>query len=402
MAKWIRYGVLGVSLLFILYFALRPAALMVEVGKVVRGEFKQQIIEDGRTRARNVYVVRATVPGHLERVLLKPGDQAKKGDVVAKIYPNAAVLLDIRSEHEIEERIQSLSAAYERAKVLVETARVAFITATSDYRRNSELVKKGYISKSDFEHQKLQLDLRKKELEAAEFSATAGQHEIEQAKATLVQIQSQPQQQPKEHYVKIFAPISGQVLKVDQESAGPIQSGAAILEMANVNDLEFVADILSTDAVLVQPGDPVTVTHWGGEAPLNGIVRLVEPGGFMKISALGVEEQRVNVVINITSPRKTWQTLGAEFRVVVNIEVFKQENTLQVPVSALFRHHGAWSVFRLKNRRAYLTTIKIGRRNDQFAEVKSGLAEGDEVILYPGDRITDGVRVMRSVGQNSV
>jgi HlyD family secretion protein len=389
---WLGYCLLGLVIALIILWALRPAPLVVEVATISKGEFTQQVIEEGHTRPRDVYIVTASVAGNLQRVSWEAGDKIKKGDEVAKIFPNISNLLDIRSEQELKERIQSLTASYERATVLVASANVAYKSASADYQRNLILVKRGYVSRSEFDHQELQLALRKKEFESAQFSANAAKHELEQAKVTLAQIQTGQLQQD-EHFVKILAPVDGQVLKVEHESGGPISSGEAILSIANVNELEIVADILSTDAVKIKAGDAVSIEHWGGDKPLQGTVRLVEPGGFMKISALGVEEQRVNVIIDITSSREQWANLGAEFRVEVAILVFKSQNVLQVPISALFRHNDRWAVFIISNNKARLREIAIGRRNTQTAIVTTGLSVGDKVILYPGERIADGVRI---------
>lgn len=389
---WLRYTLLGLVIALVLIRALRPAPLTVEIATVTRGEFTQQVVEDGRTRPHDVYVVTAPIPGNLQRVSWLAGDRIKKGDEVAKIFPNISVLLDKRAEQEAKQHLQSLEASYERANILIEGADVAYKKAKADYQRNLALAKRGYVSKSDFDTQKLGMDLRKKEYESALFSAKSAKHEVEKAKASLSEMQS-GLLRTDEHFVKVYAPIDGQVLKVEQQSEGPITAGAAILSIANIRNLEIIADILSTDAVQVKPGDTVLIQNWGGDTPLVGKVRLVEPGGFMKLSALGVEEQRVNVIIDITSPREHWESLGAEFRVEVAIIVFKAQGVLQLPVSALFRHNNKWAVFVVTKHKAHLREIEIGRRNAKNAMLISGLSDGDKVIVYPSEGITDGTRV---------
>lgn len=285
-------------------------------------------------------------------------------------------------------------AAYERAKVLVEKAKAAYSTSGADLRRKAALAKKGYVSQSELERVQLDSAVKQRELESEKLNVDAALHDVQQAKASLRRVKNvSATPTDVEHVVNITSPIDGEIIKISRESQGPISSGTMILKVADTTQLEIIVDILSTDAVQIKPGAKVMIKRWGGEGDLEGKVRLVEPGGFTKISALGVEEQRVNVIIDITSSPERWQNIGAEFRVEVEVAVFAAEDVLQVPVSALFRDGAHWAVFMLDGSHARLHRIAIGRRNNRTAIATEGLSKGDSVIIYPSERVKDGVRV---------
>jgi len=261
-----------------------------------------------------------------------------------------------------------------------------------DYNRARELDKANVISKIELEHARLLVDVTSRELAAAQLEEHAAEHEIAQAKAALERYRQSSRGSRSDAPFDVQSPVSGEVFRVIQESEGPIAVGAPIMEVANLTDLEVVVDVLSTDAVQIKPGADVILERWGGPS-LNGRVRLVEPSAFTKISALGVEEQRVNVVIDFTSPREQWSTVGDGFKVDARIVVYENDDAIKVPTSALFRNGNEWAAYVVTNRRAQLRKIRIGRRSSTDSEVLAGVHAGDQVVVYPSDAVQDGVRV---------
>ena len=370
---------------------LMPQPVPVETATVTKGRFVATVDEDGKTRVRERYVVAATLAGRLTRVRLKAGDNVAADDIVATIMPPPAPLLDPRSRREAEERLGTAEAARERSKATVGRAQVQADQAKTDLDRARTLVAQGAATVQALERAELVQRVADRDLRAAEFQDHATSHEVDQAKALLARYQDGGDT-PIEHW-NITAPVSGVVLRVVQESETVVQSGAPLLEIGDPRDLEIVTDVLSVDAVEIRPGADVAIEHWGGPGVLSGRVRRIEPAAFTKISTLGVEEQRVNVLIDVLSPREQWAGLGDGYQVDTRITVFTRDDIEIVPAGALFRRGDSWSIYVVEDGRAQLRAIDLVRRSGRSAAVSKGVAQGDRVIIYPSDQISPGVRV---------
>lgn len=370
---------------------LMPRPVPVETATVTKGRFVASVDEDGKTRIRERYVVAAPLAGRLTRVVLKAGDKVASDDVVATIMPPPAPLLDPRSRREAEERLGTAEAALARSKATVERAQAQADQAKTDLDRARTLVAQGASTVQAQERAELAQRVADRDLRAAEFQDHATSHEVDQAKALLARYRDGADA-PIERW-NITAPVSGVVLRVTQESETVVQSGAPLLEIGDPRDLEIVTDVLSVDAVEIHAGADVTIEHWGGPGTLSGRVRRIEPAAFTKISTLGVEEQRVNVLIDVLSPREQWAGLGDGYQVDTRITVFTRDDIDIIPAGALFRRGGDWSVYVVENGRAQLRAIDLERRSGRFAAVKKGLTQGERVIVYPSDQISPGVRV---------
>jgi HlyD family secretion protein len=372
-------------------WSVMPQPIPVETVAVTKGTFVATVDEDGKTRIREHYVVAAPLAGRLSRVRLKAGDHVRADEAIATVLPVLAPFLDPRSRREAEERLGAAEAALERAKATVERAQAQADQAQKDLARTRALVERGVSTVQARERAELAMRVADRDLRAAEFQHHAVEHELAQAKALLARYQNGYEGSPEAW--NVTAPVPGVVLKVSQESETTVRAGAPILEIGDPGDLEIVADVLSTDAVEIHPGAPVVVVNWGGQEALQGRVRRVEPAAFTKISTLGVEEQRVNVVIDLTSPRENWASLGDGYQVDVRITVFTQDGATIVPAGALFRRGNDWNVFVMEKGRAQDRAITLLRRSGRFGSVASGLMPGERVIVYPSDRIVSGARI---------
>jgi HlyD family secretion protein len=368
-----------------------PAPVAVEMAAVRKGRFTASVDEDGKTRVRERYVVAAPLAGRLSRIRFKVGDQVQIDDTVATITPSPSPLMDPRTRREVEEMVGASEANLERAKAVVERARAQSDQANTDLARTRTLAQRGAATAQALERAELAVRLADRELRGAEFQDHAAEHEINQLRALLEQYGKESSGGPESW--SVAAPVAGVVLKVAQESETIVQPGTSLLEIGDAKDLEVVADVLSTDAVEIRPGAEVTIDHWGGDGKLNGQVRRVEPAAFTKISTLGVEEQRVNVLVDILSPPKQWARLGDAYQVDVQIIIFTRDDATIVPSAALFRRGEGWEVYVAKGGRAELRQIELLRRSGRFAAVTAGLTPGEEVIVYPSDQVAPGVRV---------
>jgi HlyD family secretion protein len=376
-------------------FAPRPVA--VEVAGVSTGPFVVTIDEDGRTRLRERYVVSAPLAGRLMRVTLREGDPVNAGDVVAELLPALPPMLDERTRREYQARWSAAQAQVAHAQARVEVARVGLQQAQNEARRTEQLASQGFVSLTKLEANRLSVEAARKELDAAVQDRHVAGHGAEQAQAALTAVNNRSQNTGA---LRLRAPVTGRVLRVAQASETVIPVGAPVLDVGDTARQEVVAEVLTVDAVRVRPGAPVQIERWGGSAPLDGQVRLVEPSGFTKVSALGVEEQRVKVLIDITSPADRWTGLGDGYRVGVRIVTLSLPSAMQVPVSAVFPLPStavtappSFGVFQIEGGRARLTPVTIGARNGSHAWVLKGLAPGADVVVYPPNSIKDGARV---------
>jgi len=385
-------SVLGIAAaLALMVWALMPKPVPVETAAVSKGRFVATVDEDGKTRIRERYVVAAPLPGRLTRVRLKAGDKVKADDAIVSIMPSPAPFLDPRSRREAEERLGAAEAARERSKAVVERAQAQARQAKIDLDRTRTLTERGVSTAQALERAETATRVAERDLRAAQFQDHAAEHELEQAKALLAQYGSGGDTPPERWTVT--APVSGLVLRVAQESETVVQPGTPILDIGDPLDLEIVVDVLSTDAVEIRPGAEVAIEHWGGPGVLAGRVRRIEPAAFTKISTLGVEEQRVNVLIDIASPPKDWAGLGDAYQVDTRITVFSRDDATIVPTGALFRSGEGWNVYVVIDGRAQRHGVELLRRSGRFAAVSAGVQPGDNVIVYPSDRIASGVRV---------
>ncbi len=373
-------------------WSLLPRPVPVETAIVTKGTFIATVDEDGKTRIRDRYVVAAPLAGRLTRVRLKAGDPVKTDETVATILPTPAPFLDPRSRQEAQERLGAAEANRERTQAAVQRTQAQSAQAIADLERVRTLVQRGASTTQALEHSELAQRVAERDLRAAEFLDHAAEHEVQQAKALLARYDSDPTTPPEQWLVT--APVSGAVLNVKQESETSVQAGAPILEIGDPQDLEIVVDVLSTDAVEIRPGTEVTIDHWGGSGVLIGQVRRVEPAAFTKISTLGVEEQRVNIVIDIVSPRQDWAGLGDAYQLDAHIVVFKKEDSTILPSGALFRTGNEWNVYVVLDGRAQRRRVDLFRRAGRLATIEAGLQPGDTVVVYPSDRLKPGLRVI--------
>jgi HlyD family secretion protein len=384
----------GLLIVGLFVWAFMPKAIEVQTALVTKGNFQQIIEEEGKTRVRERYVVSAPLMGQLERITLKAGDVVKQDQVVALIVPTAPALLDARSERELTERVGTAEAQLSRSIAEVARAQAALEKSRADLNRAKKLVKENFISAAQLEQAELEFKISARDLDAARQGRHAAEHDLAVARAALLQLRDgSGTGKPTERRWQVRAPVAGHVLKVLQESEGVVAVGTPLLEIGEPRDLEIVSDILTTDAVNIKPGDPVRIERWGRPEPLEGRVRRVEPSAFTKVSALGVEEQRVNVVIDIVTPASEWSSLGDGYRVDVKVVVFSTANAIKVPVSALFRRDSQWAVFVVENGRAKIRPIELAHRSGLDAMVTKGLQPDERVIVYPGDRVRDGAKV---------
>lgn len=373
-------------------FALRKPPVAVEIAEVSRGPLTVTVDDLGETRVRDLFVVSAPVTGRLLRVPLKPGTAVTpRATVLARIQPMQPAPLDARAYAQAQAEVRSLDdrLAADREKISELRAELAF--AERDFARTSDLSSRGFISKASLDRARSARDRGRAAVAEAVRSAEATAHNLEAARAALL---SSTSASNGEAPVNVTSPVAGYILQVPQESERTVAAGTPLVEIGDPKKLEIVADLLSSDAVRVKPGAAVLIEDWGGERALNGRVRLVEPYGFTKVSALGVEEQRVNVVIDFIEPFDAIQRLGHGYRATVRIVTWSAPNILKVPISALFRSGGEWSVFTVDSEgRARLKKVMVGHMNDSSAEVLGGLSAGEKVLLHPSDKVRDGIKV---------
>ena len=384
---------LAVALAVALLWLFRPSAVAVDLVVADRGPLAVSVSDEGETRVRDMYVVSSPVPGRMRRVELEAGDPViADKTVVAQIEPGDPAFLDVRSAAEARGTLDAAAASRTHAAAQVRRAQAELEFAQSELARIRMLARSHTVSESDLDS----AERRAKTADAALGEARAEQKvresEYQVARARLMTPADRTRTADCD-CVAVFSPVSGDVLRVVTESEGVVQSGTPILEVGDPDKLEVVVNLLSSDAVRVQPGQRAIIEAWGGQRPLEGEVRRVEPFGFTKVSALGIEEQRVNVLIDIKEPRQQWERLGHGYRVEPRIVLWESRDVLKVPLSALFRQGDKWAVFVAQNNRAVLRPVEIGHENGLEAEVVSGLEAGERVVLHPGDRVSPGVRL---------
>ena len=387
----------AVALVAALVAGFWPKPIKVETVAISRDALTVSVLEEGKTRIRHRYVISPPVSGFLNRVPLRAGAKIEKGKtVLATIEAEASRFLDPRTRSEAEARLKAVEAVRMQREAEIERAKAALELAQNDFRRAEKLTKVNAVARQQWDAARTSVEMRGQELSSARFALRAAEFEVEQVRATLQQVSTSGIDGAPP--LQLIAPIDGFVLNVYEENARLVAAGTPIMEIGDPRDLEAEIELLSSDAVAVSPGAEVSIEHWGGGAPIRGRVTLVEPGGFMKISALGVEEQRVKVRVAFVDPLPL-DKLGDRYRVEARIVTWHGEDVLQVPTGALFRRGNAWMTFVVEEGRAHLRKVEIAHNNGVSAEVRSGLTQADSVIVYPPDSVTEGGAVRADAGE---
>ena len=385
----IALGIVALGAAAALAWALQPRPVLVETATVTSGRFEQTVSDDGKTRVRERYVVAAPLAGHLERIRFEAGDWVRQGDVVARLNPTAPAFLDARTSRELQARVGAAGAQLARARAEAAKTQAQRDQARADLERQVRLSREGFVAPTALEQAELALRTAERALDAARFGEDAARHDLEQAKAALVRYQGGAGGS----MWQVTSPVSGAVLKVLQKSEGPVALGAPLVVLADARGLEIVVDVLSQEAVAIRTAMPARVELGHGVAPLAAQVRLVEPEAFTKVSALGVEEQRVNVILDFAEPLDRVQTIGDGFRVDAHIIVYSAAAAIKAPVGALFRDGDGWAVFVAQADRAVKRRVSAPRRNALEAMIEQGLEPGERVIVYPADSLREGSRL---------
>ena len=393
--KWAKRGLGAAAVLAIiagLLYAWLPRPVVVDTGVVQRGPLDVEVDEDGQTRVRERFVVLAPITGSLQRIELDPGAVVAAGAVVARIEPPVAVLLDERSRREAAAQLAAAVARQRAAEIAIARARLARDSAVREAERSRTLDQRGAIPASERERAEDLAQLAIRDLAAAEAAQAGAAAEVAAARARLVDSASPGASRA----AAVTAPAAGIVLRLLRASAGPVTAGAPLLELGDPRALEVVVDVLSSDAARIAPGMAVALEAWGGDRPLRGEVRRLEPSAFTRISALGVEEQRVKVIAAITDPPAM---LGDGFRVEARIFTWRGEHVTCVPASAVFRDREQWAVYVAEDGRARLRPVELGHRGRLDVEITRGVALGEVVVLNPSDRVGEGVAITARVAR---
>ena len=433
MKRWLWIIGLGVVAIVGIVMGLRPQPVPVEAAEVTRGPLRVTVEEEGKTRLRSRYIVSVPVAGFMGRLKLKAGDQVKSGDVITRLSPVNAPFLDVRTRDTAEARVSVADASLEAAQARVRVAESALKVAQSqvgpleeqqrsaqadlDYWKREQTRTETLVNSGDLPAQQLdrtrnefaraeaavgtakrrtetarvQIDSAAAELAAARAQLRPAQAEVTAAKAQLRSAASG--QDTSVETIPVVVPAGGRVIRVIQESEGVVTPGTPLIEVGNANAIEVEVEVLSPDAVQMDAGTRVLLTGWGGPGTLEARVRVVEPGGFTKVSALGVEEQRVRVIADITSPEQEWKKLGDGYRVEASFVLWEASDVLQVPANALFRHGDGWSVFVIEEDIAKLKNVEVGKQTGLAAQILSGLKDGDTVVAHPDETVEDGKTV---------
>ena len=380
----------GAGLLALVIVGLWPKPVPVEVATVARGDVLVTVNEEGMTRVKHRYVISSPVAGQLQRIDWKAGAIVEAGKTpLAVLESSGADFLDARGLAQAEARVKAAEAARAAAQAQFDRSAAAARLATADFERLRRLRDEQAISMQEFDAAEMRAIVAQQDERSARFAAQVSEYELQQARALLTRGQTGTSEEP----LVVTSPVDGRILRVLQESGRVVPAGFPLMEVGDATDLELRIEVLSRDGVAIRPGARVLVEQWGGAEPLQARVRLVEPSAFTKISALGVEEQRVYVIADFVDPIEKRPTLGDSYRIEGRIVVWEGRDVLRAPAGAFFQRGEEWQTFVLRGGRAELVSVRVGRTNGFFTEVTGGLKEGDRVIVYPGDRVRDGVRV---------
>ncbi len=395
MKWWKKLWVVAIAALvaLALTYGFMPKPVPVEVAKAARGPLRVTVEEEGKTRVIDRYTVSAPVPGYARRIGLDVGDRVEKGQKITVLEPRRSEVLDPRRAAEARARVKAAGASLRVSRENARAARAESDYASTQVERIRKLHEGGLVATDEFDRAKSRARQAEAALRSAEFSVKVAEFELEAARTALRYSAAEGAAVGPGEVVVISAPVAGSVLKVLRKSEGVVGAGEALLEIGDPRALEVAVDVLSDDAVRIGPGTKVLFERWGGEEALEGRVRRVEPYAFTKVSALGIEEQRVIVVSDLTSPPEMWERLGDGYRVEASFILWEGDSVLQVPSSALFRHGDGWALFVYDNGKALLRQVTVGHRSGLVSEIASGVAEGELVITHPDTSIEDGTRV---------
>ncbi len=388
--------ILSLALIGVLVFAFLPESIKVDMITVSKGNLLITMEGEGKTRIHDIYTVSAPMDGRITRIEIEPGDFVIAGDTtIANMYPANPIFLDKRTETQARADVEGAKAALSLANSRVKQTKAQLEFDLAEYKRTEVLFNDNNVSKAGLERAELQLKTLRAELETALSNKQVMVSRLEAAKARLLQPDENEliNDNDEDCQICIRSPVDGRVLRILHKSEGIVPIGTALVEIGDPADLEVNIEMLSTNAVKVKVGNQALIKRWGGNQDINARVKIIEPSGYTKISALGVEEQRVNVILSFTDPREKWSTLGDAFRVEAAIIIDQATDVIKIPLSALFRENEIWSVFKVVEGTVELQAVNVGRRNDQYAEITSGLNANDQIITHPGNAIEVGVKV---------
>ena len=375
-----------------LVYGFLPNAVVVDAVAAVRAPLMVTVEEEGKTRVMERYVVSAPVAGYARRIELHVGDEVQANQVVAQLEPARSDALDPRSRAQLQAQLNAAQAAVSAAVENTRAAEAQATLAQQELQRVESLRKVNFVSEQALDRARTELSRNQAATKAAQYTANMTRFELDKVRATLARNINVPTGKSSET-LSVRAPVAARVLKLVHESEGLVQAGQPLLEIGNAETLEIAVEVLSTQAVQIAPGAKVLLDRWGNDTTLHGVVRTIEPTGFTKISALGVEEQRVRVIVDITSPRELWRRLGDGYRVEARFVIWEGQDILQIPASALFRYNKNWAVFAVENGRAKIRALTLGQRAGLIVQALSGIQAGEQVITHPEEKIKDGTRV---------
>lgn len=394
MRRWlVIFSILAVVVLVIIY-GFMSGPVPVEVGKATRGPLRETIEEEGKTWVKDRFVVSAPIAGFMRRIRLEVGDPAEKGQTIVELEPSRSSVLDPRSRAATEASVAAAEASLTGAEEKARAAAADADYAKANLEKKKKLFASGFVAKIEMEQTESEAKRTEAERLAVDAAVKTARAELERARTALRYAGGGGAGLASQGRVEaVRSPVSGRVLKKHRESEGAVDSGDLLLDIGDPSRLEVRIEVLSPDAVRIKPGTPALFERWGGDTPLDGKVKTVEPQAFTKVSSLGVEEQRVLVIADFTSLPESWQKLGDSYRVEACFIIWEGKDVLQIPASALFRQGEKWAVFVVQEGKARQRPVTVGHRNGLAAEIVAGLAEGDGVVLHPQDAVKDGVRV---------
>ena len=386
---WIITAVIVVAALA---YGLKPQPALVETAVIEEGQFQVTINEEGITRVKDRYVISAPVSGYVRRIDLDIGDTVEKQQILTQLEPLRSNVLDPRNRAEAEARVAAANSALLVAQQQAEAAKVDADFANQEFERKQKLKAKGFISEEELHAAQTEKRRADAVLRSARFSVDVAKYDLQAANTLLQYSAAQKTDGVLREHVPIESPVNGSVLSIHRKSEGVVNAGTPLLEVGDPAALEVAVDVLSFDAVNIAPGMEVSLQRWGGDS-IKGAVRVVEPVGFTKVSALGVEEQRVWVIVDLVSPRDQWQRLGDGYRMDATFLVWQADNVVIAPNASLFRLNNEWQVFKLVDGEVQQQQVTVGKRNGLHAQILKGLAPGDEVVVHPDSELKDGGEV---------
>lgn len=380
----------------LLIFAFIPEKLKVDITLVEKGDLIIFVEGEGKTRIHDIYTIYTPIDGRVTRIESDPGDVVIAGKtIIANMYPANPAFLDKRSETQAKADIKGAKAALSLASSRVRQAQAQLDFDHSEYKRTQELFKNNMVSTAELERAEKRLTMQKVEKETLIANRTLMESRLSAAQAKLLQPEPIEEMKNEVCQICIYSPVDGHVLRILHKSESIIPAGTALVEIGDPRDLEINIEMLSTNAVKVNVGDKAFIKRWGGTEDLAAVVKVIEPSGFTKISALGVEEQRVNVILALTEPYEKWRSLGDAFRVEAEIIIEQMTNTIKIPLSALFRQNGNWSVFKVIDGVVVLQAVTVGKRDNFSTEIIEGISVGEQVIVHPNNSVQAGIKVMQ-------